>query len=65
MKTEGDLSESNYESNGLQMHHDARRENKLNKIFQERALNNSEQGRRDVKEKGVRKKEDCQFLTEK
>lgn len=61
MKTEGDLGESNYESNSLQMHHDARRENKPNKRFQ----NNSEQGRRDVKQKGVRKKGDFQFLIEK
>ena len=38
------------------MHHDARREKKQNKKFQERTLNNSEHGRRDVKEKSVRKK---------
>jgi len=42
------------------MHHNARRENKSNKKFQERTSNNSEHGRRDIKGKGVRKKgKDC------
>lgn len=49
------MGESNYENEHLQRHHSAEK-NKQNQKFQERTLNNSEHGRRDVKEKDVRKK---------